>query len=279
MAYGWQGLVLATWVALSVGSFLNVVIFRFPIMLQREWETQAREVLELPEVPQEERFNLSVPRSKCPKCGHQIRFYENIPLLSWLALRGKCSNCGVAISWRYPGVEALTAILTLVVLAEFGFTAFGIAACFLTWSLVALTFIDYDTKLLPDQITLPLLWLGLLTHAFLGGPLPLTDAIVGAVAGYLFLWLTYWGFKLITGKEGMGYGDFKLLGALGAWLGWMALPAIILLSAVSGLLYAISQFALRRQTKSEPIPFGPFLAFAGWVTLCFRDSVLGLFSI
>ena len=272
MAYGWQGLVLATWVALSVGSFLNVVIYRLPVMMQREWQAQARDVLEMPEEAQGERFNLSVPRSRCPKCGHQIRFWENIPVISWLVLRGKCSNCGTPISWRYPGVEALTAVLTLAVLSEFGFTTFGLAASLFTWALIALTFIDYDTKLLPDQITLPLLWLGLITHAFLGGPLPLTDAILGAIMGYLFLWLTYWGFKLITGKEGMGYGDFKLLGALGAWLGWMALPSIILIAAVSGLVYAISQFVLRRQDTSEPIPFGPFLAFAGWVTLLFSST-------
>ena len=283
LAYGWQGLVLATWVALSVGSFLNVVIYRLPVMLEREWRGQAREVLELDQEEgapdEEERFNLSVPRSRCPHCGHQIRFWENIPILSWLFLRGKCSNCKAGISWRYPSIEALTAILTLVVLAEFGFTSFGFAACLLTWGLIALTFIDYDTKLLPDQITLPLLWIGLFTHGFLGGSLPLTDAILGAIVGYLFLWLTYWGFKLLTGKEGMGYGDFKLLAALGAWLGWAALPSIIVIAAVTGLSYAISQFALRKQTSAEPIPFGPFLATAGWVTLVFHDSVLGLFYI
>lgn len=278
-AHGWQGLTLAVWVALAIGSFLNVVIHRLPIMLERDWRAQAREILELEAEPHETRFNLSVPRSRCPDCGHRIRFWENIPVLSWLALRGRCSGCQTAISWRYPGVELLTAILTLATLSVFGFTAFGIATCLLTWCLIALTFIDYDTKYLPDQITLPLVWLGLFSHGFLGGPLQLHDAVLGAVAGYLFLWLTYWGFKLVTGREGMGYGDFKLLAALGAWLGWLALPSIILIAAATGLLYALVRFLLSLQKTSEPIPFGPFLALAGWVTLIFRDSVLGLFLL
>jgi len=288
IAYGWQWLTLATWAALCVGSFLNVVIYRLPVMMDKDWRAQAEEFLAQTKsgstaeaasvsVAEAPTFNLSVPRSRCGSCGHQIRSWENIPILSWFFLRGKCSACNTTISWRYPGVEALTACLTLVVIAIYGFTWFGLATCFFTWALLALTFIDYDTKLLPDQITLPLLWLGLFANGFFSGIVSLHDAVLGAIFGYLFLWLTFWGFKLITGKEGMGYGDFKLLAALGAWLGWMALPGIILIAALTGLSYAIFRLALRRQTTAEPIPFGPFLAVAGWVTLGFRDSVLGLF--
>jgi leader peptidase (prepilin peptidase)/N-methyltransferase len=225
----------------------------------------------------DEPFNLSVPRSRCVECGHQIRVWENIPIISWLLLRGKCSSCRSPISWRYPWVEALTGLLTLTVLAIYGFSWFGLATCFFTWALIALTFIDYDTKLLPDQITLPLMWLGLFANGFFIGVVSLHDAVLGAIFGYLFLWSTYWGFKLVTGKEGMGYGDFKLLAALGAWLGWMTLPGIILIAAITDLVYSITRLALRRQSTAETIPFGPFLAIAGWVTLVFRDSVLGLF--
>ena len=280
LAYGWQGLVLAAWVGLAVGSFLNVVAYRYPIMLERDWQAQARELLEMPagEAPAEP-FNLSVPRSRCPHCGHWIRAWENIPVLSWLLLRGKCSACGKPISWRYPAVELLTGIATLAVLAQFGFTSTGLALCFFTWLLVAMTLIDFDTKLLPDQMTYPLLWLGLFTNAVLGGIVDLQAAVIGAIAGYLFLWSVYWAFKLLTGKEGMGYGDFKLLGALGAWLGWQALPSVILIAAVVGLIYALGNMALKRQDRHDTIPFGPFLAVAGWVTLYFRDTVLGLFLI
>lgn len=286
-AYGWQGLTLAVWAALSVGSFLNVVIYRLPLMMEREWKSQAREILadeqdhpsEDSNLPTKEvnDFNLSVPRSHCVVCGHNIRFWENIPILSWAFLRGRCSACAAPISWRYPAVEAITAALTIATLAQFGFTGFGLATCFLTWALITLTFIDYDTKLLPDQITLPLLWTGLFANGFLGGVVALEDAVIGAILGYGFLWTTYWGFKLITGKEGMGYGDFKLLGALGAWLGWMVLPGIILISAISGLIYAGLSFVMKRRKDGESIPYGPFLAFAGWVALMFRDNVLRLF--
>ena len=280
-AYGWQGAVLFGWIALSVGSFLNVVIYRMPIMLQREWAAHAREVLELeaPDTGQEPepKFNLSVPRSRCPNCGHQITALENIPVLSWLFLRGKCSNCKSPISFRYPGIELLTAICSTIVILSFGFTWFGAFACIFTWMLVALTFIDYDTTLLPDQITYPLLWLGLLVNGFFNGLVGLEDAVIGAIAGYLCLWSIYWAFKLITGKEGMGYGDFKLLGALGAWLGWQALPSVILISASVGLIYALTRIFTARQSASEPVPFGPFLAIAGWVALIFRDNVLAVF--
>ncbi|MEQ8692429.1 MAG: A24 family peptidase [Pseudomonadales bacterium] len=278
LAYGWQGLVLAAWVGLAVGSFLNVVIYRYPVMLERDWRRQAREILELSAEPETEKFNLSVPRSRCPHCDHQIRWFENIPVLSWLVLRARCTGCKQPISARYPAIELLTGLLTLAVLATFGFTWLGLAAALFTWLIVALTFIDYDTKLLPDQLTLPLLWLGLIVN-FNHGIVPLTDALLGAVCGYLFLWSTFWAFKLVTGKEGMGYGDFKLFAALGAWLGWQALPSIILLSACGGLIYALALILLRKQSRQDTIPFGPFLAAAGWVTLVFRDNVLAIFLL
>lgn len=278
LAYGWQGLVLAAWVGLAVGSFLNVVIYRYPVMLERDWRRQAREILELSAEPETEKFNLSVPRSRCPHCDHQIRWFENIPVLSWLVLRARCTGCKQPISARYPAIELLTGLLTLAVLATFGYTWLGLAAALFTWLIVALTFIDYDTKLLPDQLTLPLLWLGLIVN-FNHGIVPLTDALLGAVCGYLFLWSTFWAFKLVTGKEGMGYGDFKLFAALGAWLGWQALPSIILLSACGGLIYALALILLRKQSRQDTIPFGPFLAAAGWVTLVFRDNVLAIFLL
>jgi leader peptidase (prepilin peptidase)/N-methyltransferase len=290
-AYGWQGLVLFVWVALSVGSFLNVVIYRLPVMLEREWGEQARSILELDADPsdapdatdtpdeQAEPFNLMVPRSRCPKCSHQITALENIPVLSWLFLRGKCSGCKAPISFRYPAIELATALTCLVVASLFGFTWFGLFALIFTWMLIAATFIDYDTTLLPDQITYPLLWLGLIANGFFIGVVSLQDAVIGAIAGYLFLWGTYWAFKLITSKEGMGYGDFKLFAALGAWMGWQVLPSIILIAAGLGLIYALSRIFTARQSSQEPIPFGPFLAIAGWVTLIFRDTVLSVFSV
>ena len=249
-------------------------------MLEREWAGQAREVLNIEdggEQAEDAAFNLMVPRSRCPQCGRQIRALENIPVLSWLVLRGKCSSCKAGISFRYPAIELITALCSVAVIATYGFTGFGLLACLFTWMLIALTFIDYDTTLLPDQITYPLLWLGLIANGFFTGIVPLHDAVVGAVIGYLFLWTTYWAFKLITGKEGMGYGDFKLLAALGAWLGWQALPSVILVSASVGLLYAVSRIFMRKQDRHQAIPFGPFLAVAGWVVLIFRDTVLGVF--
>lgn len=293
LTFGWLGVAMLVWLGLSIGSFLNVVIYRVPAMLQRDWLDQARLIINEQHTPQaattsdppaddadaSQPFNLMVPRSRCPNCQHQITWLENIPVLSWLVLGGRCSQCKTAISVRYPGIELLTAGATLAVIGVFGFTPLGIAACLFSWLLIAATFIDYDTQLLPDQLTYPLLWLGLFTQLFTVGIVSLPDAVMGAAAGYLFLWCTYWSFKLLTGKEGMGYGDFKLFAALGAWMGWQALPSIILLAAVSGLLYAILRIVLRRQSGAEPIPFGPFLAVAGWVTLLFRDSVLGLFLL
>jgi len=281
LIYGWQGLVLAIWFALSVGSFLNVVIYRLPVMLNRQWEADARAILE-PEsadaaVPDQEPFNLMVPRSRCPACGTQISAWQNVPIVSWLVLRGRCGSCGARISVRYPLVELLTAIATLTVLSAYSLGWLGIAAAAFTWVLIALTFIDFDTQLLPDQLTLPLLWSGLLVNTF-GGFTTLDSAVVGAVVGYLFLWCTYWGFKLATGKEGMGYGDFKLLAAIGAWLGWQVLPGTILIASAAGLLYALVTVMRRHQTASQPIPFGPFLAVGGWVSLLMRDNVINLFG-
>ncbi|NBC22818.1 MAG: prepilin peptidase [Gammaproteobacteria bacterium] len=277
LAYGWLGALLAIWVGLCVGSFLNVVIYRLPVMLERQWQAEARQILDGAEPdPEQSPFNLMVPRSRCPSCGTQILAWQNVPVVSWILLGGKCAGCSASIPIRYPVVEALTAFVSIGVLALFGFTWLGLAALLFTWILLALTFIDYDTQLLPDQLTLPLLWLGLITNVY-GGFTDLTSAVVGAVAGYLFLWSTYWGFKLITGKEGMGYGDFKLLAAIGAWLGWQVLPATVLIAAGVGLIYAVLTGVAGKRESAQPIPFGPFLAIAGWVCMVERDTVLRLF--
>ena len=249
LTFGWTGLIAAFWVALCVGSFLNVVIYRLPVMLNRQWQADAREFLEQhpiedsPAGQPSETFNLATPRSRCPSCGTQIKAWQNIPVLSWLLLRGRCGSCSAAISVRYPGIELLTGLATLAVLYVYGFTWLGLAAALYTWVLIAATFIDFDTQLLPDQLTLPLLWLGIIVNMSdgfgSGAIVDLNSALIGAMAGYLFLWSTYWAFKLITGKEGMGYGDFKLLAAIGAWLGWQIIPGAILIAAVTGLLYAV----------------------------------------
>ncbi len=277
LVYGWQGIFIAAWMSLAVGSFLNVVIYRLPVMLERQWQSQAREVLQQqPAAESPAAFNLMVPRSRCPHCGHQISAWQNIPIISWLILKGRCGSCSARISVRYPIVEGLTAICSLTVLGLFGYTWLGLAALIYTWALIALTFIDYDTQLLPDQVTLPLLWLGLITNYF-GGICDLGSAVLGAMIGYLFLWGTYWAFKLITGKEGMGYGDFKLFAAIGAWLGWQVLPASILIASVAGLVYALVITLAGKRQSAQPIPFGPFLAVAGWVSLVARDNVLSVF--
>jgi leader peptidase (prepilin peptidase) / N-methyltransferase len=277
LAYGWIGLILAVWIALCVGSFLNVVIYRLPLMLQRQWQAEAHMILHDGEEPPEQAaFNLMVPRSRCPQCQAPILAWQNVPVVSWVLLGGKCARCGASIPIRYPLVELLTAVFSIAVVALFGFTWFGLAALVFTWIMLALLFIDYDTQLLPDQLTLPLLWLGLLTNVF-GGLTDPESAIIGATAGYLFLWSTYWVFKLITGKEGMGYGDFKLLAAIGAWLGWQVLPAAVLIAALVGLIYAAITSMTGRREAAAPIPFGPFLAVAGWVCLVARDTVLTLF--
>lgn len=259
--------------SLMIGSFLNVVIHRLPIMLEREWQAEYLSYFN-PEtqLQQEERYNLMVPRSACPHCGHAITAVENIPLLSWLWLKGRCRECQAPISARYPLVELLTALLSLVVAATFPPSWGLLAALLLTWVLVALTFIDLDKMLLPDQLTLPLLWGGLLFN-LAGGFVPLADAVIGAIAGYLVLWSLYWAFKLLTGKEGMGYGDFKLLAALGAWLGWQALPIVLLLSSLVGAIIGISLILLRNHHQNNPIPFGPYLAIAGWIALLWGDTI------
>ena len=277
LGHGWAIFILAAWGFLSVGSFLNVVIFRFPVMLERGWRDEARAILQISDpVDDAEPFNLLVPRSRCPRCQQLISAWQNIPILSWLILRGKCHHCGEPISLRYPAIELLTLIMSSLVLTTWGYQWLTLALLLFTWVLIALTFIDFDTQLLPDQITLPLVWGGVLV-ALVFDHVAIGDSVIGAVVGYTSLWSLYWIHKLITGKEGMGYGDFKLLAALGAWLGWQALPGVILLASVAGLLYALLCVALRGMRREDPIPFGPFLAAAGWVTLLFRDEVLAFY--
>ncbi|WP_421271970.1 prepilin peptidase [Aeromonas taiwanensis] len=269
----WLYLSLIFLFSLMVGSFLNVVIHRLPIMMERDWRAEYRDYFDEDEsISANERYNLMVPGSACPHCGHAITAIENIPLLSWLWLRGRCRECQAPISARYPLVELLTALLSVAVAATLTPGWGVLVALLLTWSLVALTFIDLDKMLLPDQITLPLLWGGLLFN-LLGGFVPLVDAVLGAMAGYLVLWSLYWSFKLLTGKEGMGYGDFKLLAALGAWLGWQALPIILLLSSLVGAVIGITLIALRKHHQGNPIPFGPYLAIAGWIALLWGDKI------
>lgn len=264
-------------VSLCVGSFLNVVILRLPAMMQQQWRCQCEELLEVPEPQRQplQRLSLSKPASTCPHCGHGIRAWQNIPLLSYLLLKGKCARCKAPISARYPLVELATALFSLLTVYLLGPTAAALWALLLVWALVALTMIDYDTQLLPDSITLPLLWLGLVVN-YSGQLAPFSEAFWGAIAGYLVLWSVYWLFKLVTGKEGMGYGDFKLLAALGAWLGWQLLPAVILLSSVVGALVGIALMVFKQQAREVPIPFGPYLAAAGLLCLWFGDEIVSL---
>jgi leader peptidase (prepilin peptidase)/N-methyltransferase len=252
-------------IGLMIGSFLNVVIHRMPIMMERDWAAQCAE-LKGEAVPVVEPLSLARPRSRCPHCGHQITALENIPVISWLVLRGRCKACTAPISLRYPLIEALTGLLFALAAWHFGFTAAGLGALVLIAALLALTAIDFDTQLLPDDITLPLLWVGLALNAF-NVYTDLKSAVIGAMAGYLSLWAVYWGFKLFTGKEGMGYGDFKLLAALGAWLGWQMLPLTILLSSLVGAVVGLSLMVFARQGRNVPIPFGPYLAAAGLIAL------------
>jgi len=250
---------------LMVGSFLNVVIHRLPIMMERDWALQCAEFKnETP--PAFEPLTLARPRSRCPRCGHPITALENIPIVSWLMLRGKCKGCATAISIRYPLIEALTGLLFALAAWHFGFSAAGLGALILVAALIALTGIDFDTQLLPDDITLPLLWGGLALNAF-NVYTDLKSAVIGAMVGYLSLWSVYWLFKLATGKEGMGYGDFKLLAALGAWLGWQMLPLTILLSSLVGAAVGIALMVFARHGRNVPIPFGPYLAAAGIIAL------------
>jgi leader peptidase (prepilin peptidase) / N-methyltransferase len=274
---------------LVVGSFLNVVIYRLPIMLERDWRAQAAELLPSDSsastltsithgVP--EQFSLSTPRSACPACKAPINAWQNIPVLSWVLLRGRCASCKVRISARYPLVELATGLLSAGVAWHFGFGAPAVCGLLLTWALIALTGIDIDHQLLPDGITLPLMWAGLLAALIVGpiagSPIPVSarDSLIGAMSGYVSLWLVFHAFRLITGKEGMGYGDFKLFAALGAWLGWKLLPLVILLSAATGAVLGISMIVLRGRDRAAPIPFGPYLAAAGWIAMMYGDSLV-----
>ncbi len=263
---------VAAVVGLCVGSFLNVVIHRLPRMMERGWAEQCAELRGEPP-PVAPRYNLIVPRSACPACGHAITAAENIPVVSWLALRGKCRGCGAPISARYPVVELLGGAFAAAAIWRFGPSAQGMAACILLWSLVALAFIDADTQFLPDDITLPLLWGGLAANLF-GLFAPLSAAVIGAIAGYVFLWSVYWLFKLVRGKEGMGYGDFKLLAALGAWLGWQMLPVIVLVSSAVGAIVGIGLIVARGRDHTVPLPFGPYLAAAGAIALFFGPALV-----
>ena len=250
---------------LAVGSFLNVVIYRLPKIMERDWQVQCAE-LRGDEPPEQEIFNLAVPRSRCPACGHQISALQNIPIASYLALRGQCSACGTRISPRYPLVEALSGLTSAYAAWHFGFGLTAFAAMLFLWCMIALAFIDFDTQLLPDSITLPLVWVGLLLN-LAGTFADLGSAVIGAAAGYLSLWSVYWGFRIATGKEGMGFGDFKLLAAVGAWFGWQMLPLVVLASSLVGAIVGISLMLLARHGRNVPIPFGPYLAMASVVAL------------
>ncbi len=261
---------------LLIGSFLNVVIHRIPKMMQRESDNYVAHESGK-ELPHTDRYNLMVPRSACPHCGHQITALENIPVISWLVLKGKCRKCKAPISPRYPAVELVTGAISALLVWTFGSGWAGLGALLFAYLLIAMTFIDYDTKLLPDDLTYPLLWAGLLINID-GTFVPLRDAVIGAAAGYLVLWAVYWLFKLVTGKEGMGYGDFKLLAALGAWLGWAMLPTIILLSSVVGAIVGISLIVFAKRGRDNPIPFGPYLAAAGLIALLWGERIGAAFQ-
>lgn len=268
-------ILLAGLLGLIIGSFLNVVILRVPRMLEIEWQQQAREILE----PDREHvppatYNLILPHSHCPKCKSEIKPWQNIPVISYLLLRGRCGNCKEPISLRYPAIELLTAGLSMLVAWQMGFGLATAGMLVLTWALICLSMIDADTQLLPDIIVLPLLWLGLILNSF-GVYTDLNTALWGAVAGYLSLWSVYWLFKLVTGKEGMGYGDFKLLAMLGAWGGWQVLPLTILLSSLVGAILGIIILKARGANNSTPLPFGPYLAIAGWIALIWGETITG----
>jgi leader peptidase (prepilin peptidase) / N-methyltransferase len=274
-----SGNIFATAVAaifgLLIGSFLNVVIYRLPKMMQREADNYIAYESDRP-MPHTDRYNLTIPRSCCPQCGHQIRALENIPVISYIVLRGKCIACKAPIPIRYPIVELLTGSLSALLVWRYGSGMLGLSAMLFTFFLIAMTFIDADTQLLPDDLTYPLLWCGLLVNLN-GTFVPLQDAVIGAAAGYLALWAVYWLFKLTTGKEGMGYGDFKLLAALGAWLGWTMLPVIVLLSSLVGAVVGIALIVFTKHGRDNPIPFGPYLAAAGLIALLYGKSIIQLY--
>ena len=270
--HGWLLATSLFALGLVVGSFLNVVIYRLPVMMQARWRTDCCELLEVEREKDDTPFNLATPNSHCPHCKAAIKPWQNIPVVSYLLLRGKCGNCSAPISPRYPTLELVTALMTLALGFYFDASPALLGAILFTWALICLTMIDVDHQLLPDDITLPLLWLGLLFN-LLESYASLQDAVIGAMAGYLVLWSIYWLFKLITGKEGMGYGDFKLLAALGAWLGWQALPLIILLSSLVGAVCGIAIMVIKRRGREIPIPFGPYLAAAGWIAFLWGDAL------
>lgn len=265
-------IMIATILGLLVGSFLNVVIYRLPIMLKNSWRNECCELLEMDHSEQSPGFNLIKPDSHCPSCNTPIKPWQNIPVVSFLLLRGRCAHCQVAISPRYPIIELVTGLMSGYIAFAFGYSEQALAAMLLTWFLIALTMIDIDHQLLPDNMTLPLMWIGILLNSqgvFTG----LASSVFGAVAGYMVLWTVFWTFKLITGKEGMGFGDFKLLAALGAWMGWQALPLIIILSSLVGAIIGVAAILIMGKDKNIPIPFGPYLAIAGWIALLWGDMI------
>lgn len=261
---------------LMIGSFLNVVIYRLPIMLQNDWRNQCEEYLELPQTTEKKTFNLAKPASACPHCSHKIRAWENIPVISFILLRGRCSQCKNQISIRYPIIELVCGLMTAGVAWHFGYGFQALAAMLLTWSLISLSVIDFDTKLLPDIITLPLLWAGLLLNLD-GTFTTLENSVIGAVTGYMSLWSIYQIHHLVTGREGMGFGDFKLLAVLGAWLGWQSILVIVLLSSLVGALIGITLIVVMGRDKQLPIPFGPYLATAGWISLMWGKDLTQIY--
>lgn len=276
--FPWWFYLVCGLLGLAIGSFLNVVIFRLPVMLEHGWRKECRELLGVDDIPEQasSRFSLAWPGSHCPICKHPISPLENIPVVSYFWLRGRCAHCGTSISLRYPFIELFCAVFTLIAAWKFGPSASLIPVLLFTWALLALAMIDYDTQLLPDDITLPLLWLGLFCNVW-GLFTDLSSAVMGAIVGYLSLWSVYHAFKLLTGKEGMGYGDFKLLAAFGAWMGWEALPLIILVSSLAGAVIGTLLLILKQQGRDTPIPFGPFLAVAGWTTLVWQSEFMSAY--
>lgn len=286
--YPWLFITISCVFAAILGSFLNVVIHRLPVMMKRQWQQECNEYLTEyhPDIVKQHsqdlarsidnyppRYNLAVPASSCPNCHTSIKPYHNIPVLSWLILKGRCAQCKISISTRYPLIEATSVILIGTLAWHFGPTNLFIFASILTLSLIVLTFIDVDEMLLPDQITLPLLWLGIIVNINMGF-VSLTSSIIGAIAGYLSLWFVFWGFKLLTNKEGMGYGDFKLLAVLGAWIGWQMLPIILILSSVIGATVGIMMILTKQKKYHQAIPFGPYLAIAGWIAMIWGEPIL-----
>lgn len=272
----WMLAIALLFMGLIVGSFLNVVIYRLPIMMESQWRSDCSELLEVDEKQAKQTINLAVPNSHCPNCGEAIKAWQNIPILSYMILGGECHNCQTNISIRYPIIELVSGLMTLSLMVYFDASIALLGAMLFTWALITLTMIDIDQQLLPDDITLPLLWLGLILNVnetFVG----LEAAVIGAAVGYLSLWSVFWLFKLVTGKDGMGYGDFKLLAALGAWMGWQAIPLIILLSSVVGMVVGVSLIILQRRGRDTPIPFGPYLAMAGWISLLWGNQLTDMY--